>query len=967
MINKFTDKEKSFEEKIIDDLININNYSYFSFDNINSSFDRNKAIDQERLFSFIKNTQSDYYYKNHLDTETGKTTLLSALNIALQNEGIINILKNGYKDLILFYHLLDDNIKQEEENFKQNIFSVTNQLHYDDTSTKSVDLCIFINGLPIFTMELKSKNSSTNQTFKDAEEQYKNTRDSSKTLFSFKRCIAHFAVDENQISFTTKINGENTLFIPFNKDFDDDNSNIPLKSDFLWKEIFNKKNLTNLITNFCYVNNNKETNKEEVLYFPRYHQWRVVNKLIEAVKNQKENENGKYLIQHSAGSGKSNSITWLAFKLITAKKNNKNIFDSIIVATDRKNLNQQINKNVSNFNDLKSNRVKPNKSNDLTKALKNGKKLIVTTIQKFLHTVKNIESSFELQNKKFAVIIDEAHSSQSGSTASNMNVALSGGFEQEENSSTEDLLIKYMKLQHIPKNVTFFAFTATPKAETLEKFGDVFDSYSMKQAIKEGFILNVLENYTTYTSYGKIKYEGNENPFFEVSKAKKEIKKLIKKDELNINKKSEIIVKHFIEKVSNKINNNAKAMLVTSGIEQAIKYYFKINELFNKQNTNYKALVAFSGEQEVDGQKYTETSINKFSETQTTKEFKDKNENKILIVANKYQTGYDEPLLHTMYVDKHLEGVNAVQTLSRLNRCHKNKKSTFILDFQNDWQDILDSFQKYYGKTKLKKETDPTQLKELFDFLDNQEVYTNEDVNEFCEKYLKLKNEDFLLLNPILDKCESNFNNLEINTKIQFKSTVAKVIKTVNYLLNIINNFNPEWYKKAVFFNWLLKRLHIEKENNDLSEIAENISLEDFILIKNKEENINLIDGDTTLSAKDIKLSNVTNQKIDSLENIINIFNEQFKDIKIENQEKIANSVLNLYNQVSDDDKLKNALASSNESAIEEEYENAFKKNIQKLMAKESELFNKIRDNEDFAKWLKDFVFEIVMNNVAKN
>ncbi|MDW2931624.1 type I restriction endonuclease [Mesomycoplasma ovipneumoniae] len=539
-----TKMEAELENNIIDYLVSNQGYVYIKPEEIKLSFNRKYAFDKDRLLEFIKTSQPNEFDILRLDTDSGKDNFYKQLDTSIRQNGIVSVLKNGIKcypssGTIIFYHAIDPKRPSSYNEFKTNIFSVTNQLRYSDKNKGlELDLAIFVNGLPIITMELKSRASSSGWAYKDAEDQYINDRDPKETLFSFKRCIAHFAVDENFITFATKLDGKNTRFMPFNKGTTLGGSGNPINdsgtmTDYLWKDFLKKETLTSLIRDFAYISVDK-VKKAETLIFPRYHQYRVVTRLVEDV--QKNGVGKRYLIQHSAGSGKSNSITWLAYRLVEVDYKNQKAFDSVIVVTDRLNLDKQINDNIRKFIDEKSVVGHASSSTDLKNMLIDSKKIIITTVQKFPYLLEKIGT--DLKGKNFAIIIDEAHSSQSGKAAASLNMAVSGSLGNEDEFEIEDKLNELIEARKMPENASFFAFTATPKAKTIQMFGSVFDLYSMKQAIEEGFILDVLKNYTHYENYYKIYKTIEENPNFDKKKAQRKIRKYVEGQEFPIEQKA---------------------------------------------------------------------------------------------------------------------------------------------------------------------------------------------------------------------------------------------------------------------------------------------------------------------------------------------------------------------------------------------------------------------------------------------
>lgn len=957
--------ESALENQIIDYLESAG-FEYVKPQDMKLTYNKKYAIDEKRLFSFIKNTQKEAYENHRLDSEDGRDKFLNSLNTALIRDGVAHVLKEGVKmyptGVIFFYHALNNKRPSSFDEFKSNIFSVTNQLTYSETNPSlELDLCIFINGLPVITMELKSKMSATGWSYKDAEEQYKNDRDKRETLFMFKRCFAHFAVDENYVSFTTKLNGKDTFFMPFNKGTKDGAGN-PVGSgtmtDYLWKDFLSKKTLRSLITEFVYVQRKKDlkTKKtKETLIFPRFHQYRVVTRLVRDV--QKNGVGGRYLIEHSAGSGKSNSITWLSYRLVEAEKDDKKIFDSVIVVTDRKNLDKQISDNIRSFISVSSNFAHCDSSKELEKLLLDGKKIITTTVQKFPYIIETIGN--KMKGKTFAIIIDEAHSSQSGKAAASLSTAISGNYKLTEDMDTEDYINAIIEARKMPKNASYFVFTATPKAKTLEMFGSVFDLYSMKQAIEEGFILDVLKNYTTYKNYYKVYKTIEDNPLFESKRASRKIRNFVEGQDFPIRQKAEEIVNHFINNSSKKINGKAKAMVVTSSIMRAIEYYFAINDILKVYKSSFKALVAFSGEKEYKGKKLTESLINGFSDKETTEVFK-RDDYKFLIVADKYQTGFDEPLLHTMYVDKILNDVKAVQTLSRLNRAFENKIDTCVLDFANEADDIKKAFEPFYKETKLIEGTDPNKLYDILRTLDYLNVYEETEVDRVIDMFFENKNREFI--DPIMDNCVKRYEELDEEDQVEFKSGVKSFIRTYNFLSAILPIGQIEWTKKSIFFELLIHRLPAPTDNEGIKKIIESIDLESYRLEKQNEINIVLENKDGEISSNNVAAARVFEPDMESLDIIIANFNDIFGNIDWNDKDNVARQIKQLPCMVAKDERIINAIKNSDKENIKIEYENVLADVMRAIMKDNMELFLQFTSNMGFKKWLSDCVFTEIMS-----
>ena len=966
---KDTKMEAELENNIIEYLVSNQGYKYIKPDEMKITFNRKYAFDEKRLLDFIKTSQPNEFDILRLETDSGKEKFYKQLDTSIRQNGIVSVLKNGIKcypssGTIIFYHALDSKRPSSYDEFNMNIFSVTNQLTYSEKNKGlELDLAIFINGLPVLTMELKSRASSTGWSYKDAEEQYKNDRDSKEALFNFKRCIAHFAVDENFITFTTKIDGKNTRFMPFNKGTEQGGSGNPINNsgtmtDYLWKDFLKKETLTSLIRDFAYVSVDK-VKKTETLIFPRYHQYRVVTKLVDDVKNN--GVGNRYLIQHSAGSGKSNSITWLAYRLVEVNYNGQKAFDSVIVITDRLNLDKQINDNIRKFIDEKSIVGHAGSSTDLKNMLIDGKKIIITTVQKFPYLLEKIGT--DLKGKNFAIVIDEAHSSQSGKAAASLNMAVSGGLGNEVEFEIEDKLNELIEARKMPENASFFAFTATPKAKTIQMFGSVFDLYSMKQAIEEGFILDVLKNYTHYENYYKIYKTVEDNPEFDKRKAQKKIRNYVEGQEFPIREKAEVMINHILTNTTNKINGKAKAMIITQSIRRAIEYYHIVKELLENSNTGYEALIAFSGEKEYNGKIVTETSLNGFSDKETTEKFK-QDKYRILIVADKYQTGYDEPLLHTMYVDKPLNDVKAVQTLSRLNRSAKYKIDTCVIDFANQPEHIMEAFQPYYKETKLEEETDPNKLHNLLSLLDSKYVYEEDEVDNFVELFLN--NSPRSSIDSIVDKCVERYISLSEDDQVEFKSGVKSFIRTYNFLASILPIGQVDWEKKVIFFEQLIHRLPTP-EGKDLSAgILESVDLESYRLEKKKTIDIILEDEDGKVEGLSIGAGKKKSIELDSLENIVSTFNDIFGNIEWQDKDNVARQIKELPAMVMKNEKFKNALKNSDLENIKREYQSALKEVFRIIMIDNMELFGQWTNNSNFSKWLNNLIFDEIMKKYKK-
>lgn len=870
-------------------------------------FNAKYALDEVRFWDFLETTQKEELEKLKRQSDW-KIKILDRFDKLVKKYGILRLLRKGLAvddaQFTLFYVAPLQNSSQSiKDNFESNQFSVTRQLRYSVANPlEEIDMVIFINGIPISTIELK--NPWTGQNAKvHGVNQYKYKRDTTQPLLNFGRCIVHFAVDTDEIYMTTKLDGAKTFFLPFNlgNNFGKGNPPNPFghKTSYFWQDVLRRDSIANIIQHFVrFDGSENDALNKKTLFFPRYHQLDVVRRLMKDTTQKGAGET--YLIQHSAGSGKSNSITWLAYQLIEAypenetvagnKSTNQPIFDSVIVVTDRRLLDKQLRDNIKEFSEVKNIVAAAYSSADLKTALENGKRIIVTTIQKFPVIVKDIS---DMSNKQFAVIIDEAHSSQSGSSADKLNEAIGNKGEDQDYEDYQDKILQAMQARKMTQNASYFAFTATPKNSTLEKFGKKqedgsfkpFHLYSMKQAIEEGFILDVLANYTTYKSYYELEKSIEDNPLFDTSKAQKKLKAYVEKHKQTIGTKAEIMLDHFTSSVVNtkKLKGKAKAMVVTQSIESAIRYYKAFTELLMKKGNPFKIVIAFSGTKKVDGIEYSEAQMNGFAESETKDKF-DEDEYRILVVANKYLTGFDQPKLSAMYVDKKLQGVLAVQTLSRLNRSanklDKRTEDLFVLDFFNSVEDIKTSFDPFYTSTTLNSATDINVLHELKDSLDDSGIYEQTEVEDFNEKYFNKVDAQFL--SPIIDVAAQRFiSDLELddNQKADYKIKAKQFVKIYGQIAAILPYEMVAWEKLFWFLKFLIPKLKIEdKEQDALDQLLESVDLSTYGLERVKlNTSISLDDSETALTPQNPNVRGAHGEaEKDELERIIKGFNEKW-------------------------------------------------------------------------------------------
>ena len=887
-----------------------------------SDFNIKYAIDEVRFWHFLETTQKEELAKLQKQNDW-KLKILDRLDRMIKKYGVLKLLRKGLEvddaHFTLFFVLpLASSSQSVKDNFDNNEFSVTRQVRYSLTNPREeIDMVLFINGLPFSTMELK--NHWTGQNAKvHGQNQYKFKRDITQPLLNFGRCVVHFAVDTDEVYMTTKLDGANTFFLPFNLGHNHGKGNPPNpfghKTAYLWDEVLTRESVANIIQHFVrFDGSEKDGLSKRNLFFPRYHQMNVVRKIIADASKKGVGQN--YLIQHSAGSGKSNSITWAAYQLIETYPENDAIpgskgisnplFDSVIVVTDRRLLDKQLRENIKEFSEVKNIVAPAYSSKELKESLESGKRIIITTIQKFPFIIDGIA---DLSDKRFAVIIDEAHSSQGGSAADNMNRAMGKVNTEDEDDDPQDKILEAMRSRKMRGNASYLAFTATPKNNTLEKFGvpqedgsfKPFHLYSMKQAIEESFILDVLANYTTYKSYYEIEKSIEDNPLFDTAKAQKKLRAYVERDKQTIATKAEIMFDHFISNIVNKkkLKGKAKAMVVTQSIESAIKYYFALKKILKDKGNPFEIAIAFSGKKTIDGIEYTEDSLNEFPANLDTAKPNDSgyisdkiaryfnmDEYKILVVANKYLTGFDQPKLTAMYVDKKLQGVLAVQALSRLNRSAdklgKKTEDLFVLDFFNSVDDIKASFDPFYTATSLNSATDVNVLHEIKGVLDEVGVYEWYEVEDFITKYFNKVNAQEL--SPIIDIAADRFNNqleLEDSEKADFKIKAKQFVKIYGQMASILPYEVLNWEKLFWFLKFLIPKLIIVDGDIDaLDELLNSVDLSTYGLERVKlNQSIILDESETELDPQNPnpRGAHGSDEEINPLDLIINSFNERW-------------------------------------------------------------------------------------------
>lgn len=952
-----------------------------------SDYNRDVALDVVQLLAFLQATQPRVVDTLALALDGIKRTqFLHRLQGEITKRGVVDCLRHGVSHgpvhVDLYKLLPTPGNASAAEAFGKNIFSVTRQVRYsNDESQRSLDMVIFINGLPVLTFELK--NSLTKQTVADAIIQYQTTRDPKELLFQLGRCIAHLAVDDAEVRFCTELKGKASWFLPFNRGWNSGAGNPPnpdgLKTDYLWKDVLAKESLANIIENYAQiVEEDEKGKKRRKQVFPRFHQLRSVRALL---RRAREDGVGKrYLIQHSAGSGKSNTIAWLAHQLVelrTAADPLATQFDSIVVITDRRALDTAIAKTIKAYDHVASIFGHSDSADELRTFLRKGKKIVVTTVQKFPFILDELG---DLSGKKFALLIDEAHSSQGGKTTGKMHAAL-GGKAIEEETFEEDFtqdavneeIEKRIRSRRMLANASYFAFTATPKNKTLELFGEkivVGDkaqfrspeelTYTTKQAIQEKFILDVVENYTTVNSFYHVAKTVKDDPNFDKIRALKKIRHYVESHDKAIRRKAEIMVDHFVAQVAGKqkIGGKARAMIVCNGIARAIDYWREVSDYLGEIKSPYKAIVAYSGDFDIGGEKKTEADLNGFPSKDIPANLK-QDPYRFLIVANKFVTGFDEPLLHTMYVDKPLAGVLAVQTLSRLNRAHPQKHDTFVLDFADNAEAVKAAFQDYYRATIQTGETDANKLHDLKAELDGQQVYSWQQVENLVALYLGGADRD--KLDPILDVCVEEYKEkLDEDGQVKFKGKAKAFVRSYGFLAAILSYGHPAWEKLSIFLNFLIPKLPAPKEEDLSKGVLDTIDMDSYRVEAQAALKMTMDDIDATVEPVPPGGGGGKGEAdIDKLSNIIKTFNDLFGNIEWKDADKIGKIIAEeIPARVAQDKAYQNAQANSDKQNAKLEHDRALNRVVLELLSDHTELFKQFSDNPNFKRWLTDMVFD---------
>lgn len=950
-------------------------------------YDRTLCLIPRDVVDFILATQPKEWarLKQHHGGEV-KERFLKRLASEIERRGALDVLRSGIKDsgckFRLAYFRPASGLNEETRRLYQaNLFSVVRQLRYSTRNEKSIDLVLFLNGIPIFTAELK--NPLTGQTVEDAIRQYKTDRDPREPLFAYGRCLAHFAVDPDLVYVTTHLQGLKTRFLPFNQGRFGGAGNPPVPptrpgyaTSYLWEETWTRDSVLDLIRYFIHEVEEEDEkgrkNGRRFLIFPRYHQVDCVRKLIAHARAHGTGQ--RYLIQHSAGSGKSFTIAWLAHQLATLHDaSDRRVFDSIVVVTDRRVLDRQLQRTMRQFEQTLG--VVENidtTSRQLKEALESGKTIIVTTLQKFPVIVNQIG---ELPGKRFAVIVDEAHSSQSGESTKSLKAVLASrsleeAEREEAGAATPEEELESTILSEIEKrgrlpNLSMFAFTATPKPKTLELFGTrladgkfaPFHLYSMRQAIEEGFILDVLANYTTYKAYWRLLKKIEDDPRYDKKKAEYLLKYFVDLHPHAINEKVRIMVEHFATQVQGEIGGKAKAMVVTRSRLHAVRYKLAFDAYLTERGYPFKALVAFSGTVQDGGQSYTEAGMNGFPETQTAKAF-ERPEYRFLIVANKFQTGFDQPLLHTMYVDKKLGGVNAVQTLSRLNRTHPEKRGTMVLDFANEADEIKAAFEPYYETTLLSEATDPNLLYEIQTRLAGFPVYTDADVNAFAKVYFdKRSTQDrlYAALAPAVER----FRELTKEEQQDFRGQLTDFIRLYAFLAQVLTFADVDLEKLYVFARHLRRLLPADRDTLPW-EVQQNIDMESYRLQRTSSGRITLERKAGMLQPQSTKgRYGVAPEELEPLSRIIAELNERFGlNLGPEHRATLGYIMAKL----EADPALDASARVNTRENIRLTFDAKVEQVIQEIVDSNFELYKRITDDPEFGDAVKTFLFDLYLH-----
>jgi type I restriction enzyme R subunit len=986
--------EAAFEEHIEDVLLNTHGFISAK----QEDYDKTLCLRPETVISFIRATQTkkwDDYCKLIGDLDQARRNLLKRIKEVVDKEGTLHVLRKGFEVIgaghfdLCYFEPTNPVADESRRLYKENLLHLQRQVKFSEADEKSLDMGIFLNGLPIFTIELK--NQISGQNVGHAMKQYKDTRDPREPLFRFKRCLAHFAVDNDLVYVTTELAGAKTHFLPFNQGADGGAGNPPCKigysTSYLWTEVWQKPSILDLIQRFIRVvdvldDKGKKSDKQRQI-FPRFHQLTCVREL--GADAQKHGAGRRYLNQHSAGSGKTNCIAWLANSLATLHSSDgKPVFSSVIVISDRRVIDRQLQRTLTQVIETKGMLVNITAddgmtSKDLKAALEDGKRIIVTTLQKF---VVIMDSMGQLPGERFAVIIDEAHSSQAGQSAKAVQKVLSYSSEnenkEEEEKTIEDRILEELKHRGPQKNVSHFAFTATPKPETLQQFGTKhadgtykpFSLYTMRQAIEEGFILDVLKNYATYDQYWALLKKVKDDPEFDEVKAKSLLKQFVSRHERTIAKKVAIIVEHFLATVSDKLAGNAKAMIVTSSRLHAVRYRIAVDAHLKSINSPFKALVAFTDvvKDSKDGKEYTEANMNGFPEAATADRF-ESDDCRFLIVASKFQTGFDQPKLIAMYVDKKLGGVACVQTLSRLNRTTAGKEETFVLDFENSAEDIEEGFQPFYDRVTLSKETDPNQLYNIRTDLEKFGIHEAKDVEAFAKLWFdKSKTDKQKLLLPLLhaavDPVARKWLAEAEEEQVDYKSKARDFVKLYSFMSSLVSINDTGLEKLFVFLRFLISKLPAQKGELPTAVLGM-VDMEKLAVRKNEKKDIGLKRGETKVDPLNYGGgAELSEEERQALSKIIDDLNTRFNTSFTEDEIMV---IKQLEKKIGEDEALRQQLKNGSRHAVEATFQQVAKDAFEDLVNDNFKFYKKVSEDNEVSKEFFARLFEWYVDGRKKS
>lgn len=971
--------EKSLEDLITNYLTRHHGYDL----GVSDDYDKTYGMDLGRLEAFLRATQPERIAASRVfETTVNRRRFLERLRDEITKRGVVDVLRKGVRHLSqtfeLYMPLPSELSDRAQERYAQNRFTVIRQLHYSSVRPgQSVDMVLLINGLPILTMELK--NRITCQSTAHAVAQYRSERDPGELLFGVGRCAVHFALDDETVEMCTKLSGRDSWFLPFNKGNEDGAGNPVnpngLRTSYLWEEILEKESLSDILEHYAQMVRERDENgrlRVKVIW-PRWHQLEVVRQLLRA--SSTDGIGQRYLVQHSAGSGKSNSIAWLAYQLVELLQESRALFDSVIIITDRKNLDKQMRDNIRAFTHSEHLVGWSDSSDKLRRLLEGGTKIIITTVQKFSFILSTI--SQDLASRRFAVIIDEAHSSQSGRMSAAVNQTLAGiqvGEELDAEDEVNALVQQHIEGRRMASNANFYAFTATPKNKTLEIFGTPFERedgevghrpchvYTMKQAIEEGFIHDVLSNYTTYQSYYRIRKTVEDDPKYERKQAMRKLRYFVESQPETVRQKAEVMVEHFHQAVAHRIRGEARCMICTAGIARAIDYYHEVKRLLKERKSQYQAIVAFSGEVDYHGIRVSEASLNGFPSAEIEAKFRTGNY-RFLIVADKFQTGYDEPLLHTMYVDKPLAGVKAVQTLSRLNRKRPKKEETFVLDFVNTSEEIEKAFQPFYKTTLLSRETDPNKLNDLLDEIEQYGLYTSPEVETLNTLYWTGAQRG--KIDPLLDTMKERFVALDDESKVACKSAIKAYVRTYDFLSTVMPEGCLDWEKKQTVLSLLLHKLPTLGVDDLTKGLIESVDFDAYRLQKQEERNIRLQDVDSEIEpVPTSSFSVVMEEEIQYLSVIESEFNELFGNIDWQDSELVRKQVEELTDRVKNNDDVRNAMLRNDEATANQNCDESTQNEVTQMTLTHTELMQHYFTDHDFQQHLNEMIREKVRQAV---